>query len=197
MPVNPSTLPTRSAAAPLFRGRLLPVFGFFAGMQKGTPTRAPQVVMSTRPGCFPEITSEQICLMYKAKVTKRLDAETVFLTCPTLSEEAGRKLPNPVERSLLGATILAYLEAEEENRRWAEEKVRQNPDSPALYLYTRWWAAVCDTHEALRMLRAAEWERWADAENDEAKQAMDVAVARCSAADEVQNARTDALLELS
>jgi len=47
------------------------------------------------------------------------------------------------------------------------------------------------------MLRAAEWERWADAENDEAKQAMDVAVARCSAADEVQNARTDALLELS
>ena len=170
--------------------------GFFAGPRLGLLS-APQVVMSTREGCFPEITCEQLAALHRATMVKRLDAETIFLTCPALSEEAGRKLPNPVERSLLGATILAYLEAEEENRRWAEEKVRQNPDSPALYLYTRWWAAVCDTHEALRMLRAAEWERWADAENDEAKQAMDVAVARCSAADEVQNARTDALLELS
>ena len=196
-PRQPIDPPHSFSAAPLFRGRLLPVFCFFAGMQKGTPTRAPKVVMSTREGCFPEITCEQLAALHRAKEMERLDAETVFLTCPTLSEEAGRKLPNPVERSLLGATILAYLEAEEENRRWAEEKVRQNPDSPALYLYTRWWAAVCDTHEALRMLRAAEWERWADAENDEAKQAMDVAVARCSAADEVQNARTDALLELS
>ena len=196
-PRQPIDPPHSFSAAPLFRGRLLPVFGFFAGMQKGTPTRAPQVVMSTREGCFPEITCEQLAALHRAKEMERLDAETVFLTCPTLSEEAGRKLPNPVERSLLGATILAYLEAEEENRRWAEEKVRQNPDSPALYLYTRWWAAVRDTHEALRMLRTAEWERWADAENDEAKQAMDVAVARCSAADEVQNARTDALLELS
>ena len=196
-PRQPIDPPHSFSAAPLFRGRLFPVFGFFAGMQKGTPTRAPKVVMSTREGCFPEITCEQLAVLHRAKEMERLDAETVFLTCPTLSEEAGRKLPNPVERSLLGATILAYLEAEEENRRWAEEKVRQYPDSPALYLYTRWWAAVRDTHEALRMLRTAEWERWADAENDEAKQAMDVAVARCSAADEVQNARTDALLELS
>ena len=153
--------------------------------------------MSTREGCFPEITCEQLAVLHRAKKMERLNAETVFLTCPALSEEAGRKLPIPVERSLLSDMILTYLEVEGENRRWAEEKVHQNPDSPALYLYTRWWAAVRDTHEALRMLRTAEWERWADAENDEAKQAMDVAVARCSAADEVQNARTDALLELS
>ena len=70
-------------------------------------------------------------------------------------------LPNPVERSLLSYGVLTFLEAEETNRRRAEEKVRQNPDSPALYLHTRWWEAVRDWHEALRMLTLAQWE-WAD-----------------------------------
>ena len=160
-PRQPIDPPHLFSAAPLFRGRLLPVFGFFAGMQKGTPTRAPQVVMSTRLGCFPEITCEQLAVIHKAKQAERLDAETVFLACPTLSEEAGRMLPNPVERSLLSYGVLTFLEAEETNRRRAEEKVRQKPDSPALYLHTRWWEAVRDWHEALRMLTLAQWE-WAD-----------------------------------
>ena len=186
-PRQPIDPPHSFSAAPLFRGRLLPVFGFFAGMQKGTPTRAPQVVMSTRPGRFPKITCEQLAVLHEEMETKRLDAETVFLTCPALSEEAGRKLPNPVERSLLSDNVLICLEAEERNRRWAEGRVRQNPESPALYLHTRWWDAVRDRHEALRMMLNA---------YGEDGQAMFAAVAVYDAAREEHLARQDALFEL-
>ena len=179
-PVNPIDPPHSFSAAPLFRGRLLPVFGFFAGMQKGTPTRAPQVVMSTREGCFPEITCEQLAALHRATTVKRLDAETIFLTCPALSEEAGRKLPIPVERSLLSDMILTYLEVEGENRRWAEEKVRQDPDSPALYLFTRWWEAVRGTHEARRMVTLT---------MDQPEEAFWEAVALYDAAREEEHAR--------
>ena len=197
-PRQPIDPPHSFSAAPLSRGRLLPGFGFFAGMQKGTPTRAPQVVMSTRLGCFPEITCEQLAVIHKAKQAERLDAETVFLACPTLSEEAGRMLPNPVERSLLSYGVLTFLEAEETNRRRAEEKVRQNPDSPALYLHTRWWEAVRDWHEALRMLTLAQWE-WADDTENVAlfeNQALfGRATELADAAREEQWARGHALLE--
>merc|ERR1712085_124549 len=114
--------------AMVFSMQLLPVFGFFAGMQKGTPTRAPQVVMSTREGCFPEITCEELGALHRVKRAERLDAETIFLTCPALSEKAVRKLPNPVERSLLGPMVLMYLEQEEPIRRWAEEKDAESAD---------------------------------------------------------------------
>ena len=183
-PRQPIDPPHSFSAAPLFRGRLLPVFGFFAGMQKGTPTRAPQVVMRTRPGCFPEITCEQLAVFRKTGELERRDAEIVFLTCPALSEEAGRKLPKPVERSLLSDLTLRYLEGREKNRRWAEEKVRQDPDSPALYLFTRWWEAVRGTHEARRMMTLTK---------DQPGEAYWEAAALCDAALEEEHARFYAL----
>ena len=183
-PRQPIDPPHSFSAAPLFRGRLLPVFGFFAGMQKGTPTRAPQVVMRTRPGCFPEITCEQLAVFRKTRELERRDAEIVFLTYPALSEEAGRKLPKPVERSLLSDLTLSYLDAREKNRRWAEEKVRQDPDSPALYLFTRWWEAVRGTHEARRMMTLTK---------DQPGEAYWEAAAVCDAALEEEDARFYAL----
>ena len=199
-PRQPIDPPHSFSAAPLFRGRLLPVFCFFAGMQKGTPTRAPKVVMSTREGCFPEITCEQLAALHRAKEMERLDAETVFLTCPALSEEAGRKLPIPVERSLLSDMVLRFLKLEGVNRRWAEEMVRQDPDSPALYVFARWWEGIRDWHQAGRMMTIAYWEL-ADAENagDCSKQdgAFWAAAALSDAAQEEQTARQHALFELS
>ena len=136
--------------------------------------------MSTRPGCFPEITCEQLAVFHKARELERRDAEIVFLTYPALSEEAGRKLPKPVERSLLSDLTLSYLDAREKNRRWAEEKVRQDPDSPALYLFTRWWEAVRDTHEARRMVTLT---------MDQPEEAFWEAVALYDAAREEEHAR--------
>ena len=164
-------------------------------MQKGTPTRAPQVVMSTRPGCFPEITCEQLAVIHKAKQAERLDAETVFLACPTLSEEAGRMLPNPVERSLLSYGVLTFLEAEETNRRRAEEKVRQKPDSPALYLFTRWWEGVRYTHEAGRKVAITVGEWQLDLADAEKKKAAKAADALMGAALKEQKARRRALYQ--
>ena len=34
--------------------------------------------------------------------------------------------------------------------------MRQDPDSPILYLFTRWWEVVRDTHEARRMVTLTE-----------------------------------------
>ena len=110
-------------------------------------------------------------------------------------------LPNPVERSLLSYGVLTFLEAEETNRRRAEEKVRQNPDSPALYLHTRWWEAVRDWHEALRMLTLAQWENVAlfeDTENvtlSENQALFGRAKELVNAASEEEWARGHALLE--
>ena len=164
-------------------------------MQKGTPTRAPQVVMSTRPGCFPEITCQQLAVLKKAKEVERLDAEVVFLSCPALSEEAGRNLPNPVERSLLSDGILGYLETEEKNRRWAEEKVRQNPDSPALYLFTRWWEGVRYTHEAGRKVAITVGEWKLDLADAGKKKTAKAADALMGAALKEQKARRRALYQ--
>ena len=38
---------------------------------------------------------------------------------------------------------------------WAEAAVREDPDSPALYLFAIWWATVREQHEAFREERAA------------------------------------------
>ena len=112
-------------------------------------------------------------------------------------------LPNPVERSLLSYGVLTFLEEEETNRRRAEEKVRQKPDSPALYLHTRWWEAVRDWHEALRMLNVALFENQAllrpdDTENVtlfEHKALFGRAKELAGAAREEEWARGHALLE--
>ena len=137
----------------------------------------PNVRMS---GELPEITCEQLAVFRKARELERRDAEIVFLTYPALSEEAGRKLPKPVERSVLSDLTLRYLEGREKNRRWAEEKVRQDPDSPALYLFTRWWEAVRDTHEARRMVTLT---------MDQPEEAFWEAVALYDAAREEEHAR--------
>ena len=107
-------------------------------------------------------------------------------------------LPNPVERSLLSYGVLTFLEEEETNRRRAEEKVRQKPDSPALYLHTRWWEAVRDWHEAGRMLTLAQWEWRDDTENVtlfEHKALFGRAKELAGAASEEEWARGHALLE--
>ena len=156
--------------------------------------------MSTREGCFPEITFEQLAVLHRAREMERLDFETVFLKCPALSEEAGRKLPIPVERSLLSETVLSYLKSEGKSRRWAEEKVRQNPESPALYLFARWWEGICDCHQAIRLVTIASWEL-ADADaGDCSKQdaAFSAAAVLCYATMEERRARRHALyVELS
>ena len=174
--------------------------GFFAGPRLGLLS-APQVVMSTSEGCFPEITCEQLAALHRATMVKRLDAETIFLTCPALSEEAGRKLPNPVERSLLSPMVLMYLEQEEPNRRWAEEMVRQNPESPALYLHARWWDGIRDWHQAHKTAIIA-YSEVEDAENADdctkrLRPAFRAAAALHKAALEEREAREIAMFDLS
>ena len=174
--------------------------GFFAGPRLGLLS-APQVVMSTREGCFPERTCEQLAALHRAKGVERLDAETIFLTCPALSEEAGRKLPNPVERSLLSPMVLMYLEQEEPNRRWAEEMVRQNPESPALYLHARWWDGIRDWHQAHKTAIIA-YSEVEDAENADdctkrLRPAFRAAAALHKAALEEREAREIAMFDLS
>ena len=60
--------------------------------------------------------------------------------------------------------VLMYLEQEEPCRRWAEGKVRQNPESPALYLHARWWDGVRDWHQAHKTTMIA-YSEVEDAEN--------------------------------
>ena len=128
--------------------------------------------------------------------------ETIFLTCPALSEKAVRKLPNPVERSLLGPMVLMYLEQEEPIRRWAEEKVRQNPESPALYLHARWWDGVRDWHQAHKTAMIA-YSECQDAENaDDCTKRLRLAALRAAAALskvalEERDARENAMFDLS
>ena len=91
--------------------------------------------------------------VYADAVWKRLDAETVWLTCPALSKEGGRRLG--ADWSILGDTVKGALKDEKTYRRWAETAVREDPDSPALYLFAIWWATVREQHEAFREERAA------------------------------------------
>merc|ERR1712194_798885 len=134
--------------------QLLPVLGFFVGTQKGQPTRAPQAMMSTRQGPPSRSTSKnQLDAVYADAVWKRLDAETVWLTCPALSKEGGRRLG--ADWSILGDTVKGALKDEKVVRRRAEAAVREDPDSPAFYLVAIWWATVCEQHEAFREERAA------------------------------------------
>lgn len=151
----PTSPPTRLAQRPFFScGRLLPVFGFFVGTQKGQPTRAPQAVMSTRQGLSPLSTSKnQLDAVYADAVWKRLDAETVWLNCPTLSKEGGRRLG--ADWSIVSDPVQRYLRMERNGHEWAKAAVREDLDSPAFYLFAMWWASVREIHEAFREERAA------------------------------------------
>ena len=111
-------------------------------------------MMSTRQGPPPRSTSKnQLDAVYADAVWKRLDAETVWLNCPALSKEGGRRLG--ADWSILGDTVKKCLEDEKTVRRWTETAVREDPDSPAFYLFTIWWATVREQHDAFREERAA------------------------------------------
>ena len=110
--------------------------------------------MSTGQGPPSRSTSKnQLDAVYADAVWKRLDAETVWLNCPALSKEGGRRLG--ADWSILGDTVKGALKDEKVVRRWAEAAVREDPDSPAFYLVAIWWATVCEQHEAFREERAA------------------------------------------
>ena len=91
--------------------------------------------------------------VYADAVWKRLDAETVWLNCPTLSKEGGRRLG--ADWSILSDNVQRHLRDERNCQEWAEAAVREDPDSPALYLFAIWWATVREQHEAFREERAA------------------------------------------
>ena len=110
--------------------------------------------MSTCQGPPPRSTSKnQLDAVYADAVWKRLDAETVWLNCPALSKEGGRRLG--ADWSILGDNVQRFLRNERKCREWAEAAVREDPDSPAFYLVAIWWATVCEQHEAFREERAA------------------------------------------
>jgi len=110
--------------------------------------------MSTRQGLPPLSTSKnQLDAVYADAVWKRLDAETVWLNCPTLSIEGGRRLG--ADWSILSDNVQRHLRDERNCQEWAEAAVREDPDSPAFYLLAMWWASVREMHEAFREERAA------------------------------------------
>lgn len=138
----------------LFSLQLLPVFGFFVGTQQGQPTRTAQAVMSTRKGLSRLSTStDQLNAVYNDAKRKRWDAEAVWLMCPTISNEAARRLG--ADWSLVDDAIRNHLINEKDIRKLAEEAVREDPGSPALYLHASWWACIREIRESGRELRAA------------------------------------------
>jgi hypothetical protein len=138
----------------LFSLQLLPVFGFFVGTQQGQPTRTAQAVMSTRKGLSRLSTStDQLNAVYHDAKRKRWDAEAVWLMCPTISNEAARRLG--ADWSLVDDAIRNHLINEKDIRKLAEEAVREDPGSPALYLHASWWACIREIRESGRELRAA------------------------------------------
>ena len=111
-------------------------------------------MMSTRQGLSPLSTSKnQLDAVYADAVWKRLDAETVWLHCPALSKEGGRRLG--ADWSILGDNVQMFLRNERKCHEWAKAAVREDPDSPAFYLLAMWWASVREMHEAFREERAA------------------------------------------
>jgi|TARA_B110001469_G_C9600209_1_gene298211 hypothetical protein len=67
---------------------------------------------------------------------KRLDTQAVWIHCPMLSKEGGKRLG--ADWSILSATAQKYIENEKNCRLWAEKAVREDPDSPAFYLLAMW-----------------------------------------------------------
>ena len=126
------------------------------------PTRlaqrpAPPAVMSTRKGPSRLSTStDQLNAVYNKARWKRWDAEAVWLMCPTISNEAARRLG--ADWSLVGEMMRQHLINDEFIRELAEEAVREDPGSPALYLHASWWACIREVRESGRELQAAEEE---------------------------------------
>ena len=126
------------------------------------PTRlaqrpAPPALMSTRKGLSRLSTStDQLNAVYNKARWKRWDAEDVWLMCPTISNEAARRLG--ADWSLVGEMMRQHLINDKFIRELAEEAVREDPGSPALYLHASWWACLREVRESGRELQAAEEE---------------------------------------
>ena len=110
--------------------------------------------MSTRKGLSRLSTStDQLNAVYNKARWKRWDAEAVWLMCPTISNEAARRLG--ADWSLLDDALRQHLINDKYIRELAEEAVREDPGSPALYLHASWWACLREIRESGRELRAA------------------------------------------
>lgn len=110
--------------------------------------------MSTRKGLSRLSTStDQLNAVYYDARRKRWDAEAVWLTCPTISNEAARRLG--ADWSLVDSAIRQHLINEKLIREVAEEAVREDPSSPALYLHASWWACLREMRECGREEQAA------------------------------------------
>jgi hypothetical protein len=110
--------------------------------------------MSTRKGLSRLSTStDQLNAVYNDAVRKRWDSEAVWLMCPTISNEAAGRLG--ADFSLVGDAIRGHLINDKGIRKLAEEAVREDPGSPALYLHASWWACIREIRESDRELRDA------------------------------------------
>ena len=80
-----------------------------------------------------------------------------------------------------------HLHNEREIRKLAEEAVRKDPDSPALYLHAVWWACIREMRESYREGKAALQETPPD------KARANVALAKNRRAHDAFQLREDAL----
>ena len=99
------------------------------------------------------MSKDQLAEVYIEAMWKRIDATAVWLNCPTLSVEEGRELG--ADWSVLSEWTKAFFKDEKKVRAWAVADMGKDPDSRALHVYTAWWAAVRELHEAFREERAA------------------------------------------
>ena len=103
---------------------------------------------------FPQSMSEdQLARIRIEAMWKEIEATAVWLNCPTLSVEEGRELG--ADWSVLSEWTKAFFKDEKKVRAWAVADMGKDPDSRALHVYTAWWAAVRELHEAFREERAA------------------------------------------
>ena len=103
---------------------------------------------------FPQSMSEdQLARIRIEAMWKEIEATAVWLNCPTLSVEEGRELG--ADWSVVSERFKRFLKDEKKVRAWAVAEVGKDPDSRAFHVYTAWWAAVRELHEAFREERAA------------------------------------------
>ena len=110
--------------------------------------------MSTRQESFPQsMSKDQLAQIRIEAMWKGIDATAVWLNCPTLSVEEGRELG--ADWSVVSERSKRFFKDEKKVRAWAVADVGKDPDSRALHVYTAWWAAIRELHEAFREERAA------------------------------------------
>ena len=111
-------------------------------------------MMSTRQESFPQSMSKDQLLEIRIEAMwKGIEAAAVWLNCPTLSVEEGRELG--ADWSVVSERTKSFFKDEKKVRAWAVADVGKDPDSRAFHVYTAWWAAVRELHEAFREEHAA------------------------------------------